>query len=99
MTVTIRKMRTADRSGVRQIRYAARNQNGFVAVENRNVSGFLTYRLWKKTAYITWMAVERKSWGKEIGKFLVRKIGFRLLRIDKDFYPQGGNREVLQKDL
>ncbi len=122
------------KDGVRQIRYAIKRQDGIVAVD-RKVVGFVTYRTWKNTALMTWIAVSPEKRKKGIGAALVKEMerlmkkkgltkiqvstlartvrykpyqetrkfyeetGFKSARIDKNFYPQGGDREIMVKKL
>jgi ribosomal protein S18 acetylase RimI-like enzyme len=123
------------KDGVRQIGYAAKRQHGFMATEGNRIIGFVFYRKWKRTAYLTWIGVLSSKRRKGIGskllaaletslkkygmqsvkvstlartekykpyeetRFFYEKNGFMLLRIDKDFYPKSGDREVLIKKL
>jgi ribosomal protein S18 acetylase RimI-like enzyme len=60
------------KKGIRQIKRAMNSQNGFVAID-KTVVGFILYRKWKKTAWITWMGILARCRNRGIGTLLIRK--------------------------
>src|SRR3989344_3857903 len=120
---------------LRQIKYATKKQHGLVAIENNHVVGFIFYRKWRRTSYLTWMGVTSSEKRKGIGSKLLaatevelrknkvdeirvstlsravkykpyeetrifyEKRGFILHHTDRNFYPNGGDRETLLKKL
>ena len=121
------------KNGIRQIKYATRKQQGLVVTEENQIVGFVFYRKWQRTSYLTWMGVMSNKRRKGIGskllsaletelkksriyeikvstlartvkyipyeetRFFYKINGFVLHCIDKDFYPKGGDREILIK--
>jgi len=120
---------------VRNVERSFGNHEGFAAMSDKRVAGFILYKKWKRTAWLRWMGVappfQKKGAGSRLvaamesgvkrrGTELIRvstlshtvkckpyeltrkfylKLGFAEERIDKNFYPKGGDRLLLMKRI
>ena len=66
------------KQAITNIKRACNKQNGFVALDNNKIVGFLLYRKWKETAIITWMGILPNYQGEGIGRNLLKSLENKL---------------------